>query len=83
MRGFAHLKSLPSTKDNTEIGPWVSRGTYNLHIARRNGKVKAMAVVPNLEIERNLLIGDDTRATVYAAEWINASYLHSIATCRA
>lgn len=33
-----------------------------------NGKVGAAAVVPNLGIERNLLVGDDTRATVCAAE---------------
>jgi len=33
-----------------------------------NGKVGAAAVVPSLGIERNSLVGNDTKATVYAAE---------------
>jgi len=45
-----------------------------------NGKVGAAAVVPNLGIERNLLVGNDTRATVYAAELHGLMLATSIAS---
>ena len=45
-----------------------------------NGKVGAAAVVLNLGIERNLFIGDDTRATVYAAELHGLMLATSIAS---